>query len=279
MIQQINIPPACPLRPYIKAYQWMGTPAVFDDWVEERILPVPVSGLCFQFGRRLPLLVSHGRREKEVLPASYVLPPNTKPFTIHYLGGVQMLGAVFHPAAFFELFGWSQNEFTDRTVPLEDTDGRQELLVLQEKLEEAEVPEKMAKLLDAYFLQKLKGKREGNPAIKQAMGALAREGGAVQFQTLLKESGVGSRHLRRLFNQYLGMPPRDFLRIYRFYRAYWALLGGRYSSLTTLALDAGYYDQAHFIHDFHHFTGLSPQQLLEREFKIQDKVAWKNGGM
>lgn len=278
MIRQISILPALPLRPYIREYHWIGSDALLNEWMDEDNLPFPSSGLCFQFGRAAPVMITHGDTEREALPAGYVLPPSTERFTVHFRGGQRMLAVIFHLAAFFEFFGWPLHEFSDRTVPLGDTDGRRELLPLQARLKALPQLRQQAEVLDAYFLGRLKKKMASNPTIRQSLDLIAGKRISPGRQELLRETGVSSRHLRRLFNEHLGMPPRAFLRILRFYRAYWALAAGRYDNLTRLALDTGYYDQAHFIHDFHHFTGLSPHQFLEREFKILDKVAWKNGG-
>lgn len=276
MIQQISILPARPLRPYIEEYHWIGNPTVLEDWIEEDNLPMPVSGLCFQFGGGQPIMISHGEVEKEKLPPGYVLPPSTKRFTVHFRGGVQMLAVIFRPAAFFEFFGWPLYEFSDQTVPLSDTEGRVEFRSLQEHLQEKKAPAQQALVLDTYFLQKIKNKKESNPAILHALAEINKKRGIARPRHLLAKSGVGSRQLRRLFNDHLGMPPRDFLRIYRFFSAYWAILSGRFENLTQLALDNGYYDQAHFIHEFQEFTGMSPHQFIKKQFLILDKVAWKN---
>ena len=70
-------------------------------------------------------------------------------------------------------------------------------------------------------------------------------------------TGVSDRQLRRLFNRYLGTSPKTFSRVIRFQRA---LRDGTHPAArgTAYYLDAGYFDQAHFIKDFRQFSGESP---------------------
>lgn len=77
------------------------------------------------------------------------------------------------------------------------------------------------------------------------------------LRRLVKRTGMSERHFRRLFREHMGIPVRTFMRIYRFYRGFWLLQSGKFHSLTEIAHDAGYFDQAHFIRDFREYTGSS----------------------
>ena len=65
---------------------------------------------------------------------------------------------------------------------------------------------------------------------------------------LAQELGRSRRHLAASFREQLGMPPKALARLLRFERAVERLRGG--ADLAELALDCGYYDQAHFNRDF-----------------------------
>ncbi|MEE9452897.1 MAG: helix-turn-helix transcriptional regulator [Paracoccaceae bacterium] len=66
------------------------------------------------------------------------------------------------------------------------------------------------------------------------------------------------RALQRLFRDYLGASPKWVIRRYRLQEAAVALEMGHISSLTTLAMDLGYSDQAHFSRDFKSAVGCKP---------------------
>jgi len=74
---------------------------------------------------------------------------------------------------------------------------------------------------------------------------------------------LGERHLQRLFRQFLGMTPKQFLRLRRFHAALTLLLDDPSQDLISLAMRLGFSDQAHLTREFTRLTGLSPRRLLE----------------
>ena len=78
-------------------------------------------------------------------------------------------------------------------------------------------------------------------------------------------SGLSQRQLSRKFQQELGMSPKEYLRVSRFICSLKHLNNYPLSSLTEVAHQSGYYDQAHFIRDYREFTGYTPGMLLRSE--------------
>ncbi len=76
------------------------------------------------------------------------------------------------------------------------------------------------------------------------------------------ELGVSERHLRRVFHQAIGLGPKAFARLTRFHRALRAAHTSRAASWATIAVAAGYYDQAHLIDEFRAIAGATPRTLL-----------------
>ena len=62
----------------------------------------------------------------------------------------------------------------------------------------------------------------------------------------------------------LGLTPKLFCRVSRFQKVIRTAHAHGDINWTQLALDCGYYDQAHFIHDFQSFAGITPSEYLER---------------
>jgi AraC-like DNA-binding protein len=77
------------------------------------------------------------------------------------------------------------------------------------------------------------------------------------------EFGLSARRFIELFRREVGVSPKTFCRIVRFQGALQRIAVASSPNFVRLALDCGYYDQAHLIHDFKDFTGLTPTAFLE----------------
>ncbi|GAO41263.1 helix-turn-helix domain-containing protein [Flavihumibacter petaseus] len=77
---------------------------------------------------------------------------------------------------------------------------------------------------------------------------------------LANDAFLSQRQFERKFSQLTGMTPVLFSRITRFQLALNQF--GQKRALTDIALDCGYYDQAHFIHDFKRFSGTLPKEYF-----------------
>jgi len=102
-----------------------------------------------------------------------------------------------------------------------------------------------------------------NSEVSYAWRRLVRTGGAVSVRRLAAETGWSDRHLRARFRAEIGLVPKAAARVIRFDRVKRVLhrraAAGEPLCLADLAAGCGYFDQAHFIHDFQAFSGLTPQ--------------------
>lgn len=103
--------------------------------------------------------------------------------------------------------------------------------------------------------------RQPSAAVLGAWSALVASGGRASVGELARDLGWSRRHLTERFTREVGVAPKTYARVVRFDRAreLIATAGGR--SLARVALDAGYYDQAHLNRDFRELAGAPPTQL------------------
>jgi AraC-like DNA-binding protein len=73
---------------------------------------------------------------------------------------------------------------------------------------------------------------------------------------------MSNRQLVRKFGNSIGLSPKEFTRIIKFIGSLNYLKTNRNNNLAEAAHSCGYYDQAHFIHDFKEYSGLTPSQFL-----------------
>ena len=76
-------------------------------------------------------------------------------------------------------------------------------------------------------------------------------------------AGVSSTHLAQRFKELIGVTPKRLARTYRFAATVFAINPAGPVDWADLAAGAGYFDQAHFGHEFRAFTGLTPTRYVE----------------
>ncbi|HKW02865.1 MAG TPA: helix-turn-helix transcriptional regulator, partial [Vicinamibacterales bacterium] len=117
-------------------------------------------------------------------------------------------------------------------------------------------PRAIASALDRALVSRAGRSTDGSPAARAAGLALETRG-LVRVERLAEFVGVSRRQLERAFQQEIGLTPKQLLRVARFQQTLNALRQSR-TGWADLAVSLGYYDQAHFVNDFRHFTGQPP---------------------
>ena len=99
--------------------------------------------------------------------------------------------------------------------------------------------------------------------IQRALTHLRQHHGNANLDWLADQTNLSIRHFRRLTLSLTGLSPKHLARILRFRHARSLKSANPDSTWTTLALNAGYFDQAHFIRDHRALTGHSPTFMSE----------------
>lgn len=85
-------------------------------------------------------------------------------------------------------------------------------------------------------------------------------GGAATVRQLASSMGYSERQLQRIANVAIGFGAKEIIRICRINNV--VKLLDAHCDLSDIALQAGYYDQSHFTHDFKRVCGVTPTQYL-----------------
>lgn len=169
---------------------------------------------------------------------------------------VGVFGVYFHPHAIPLLFDIPANEITDHHIEISDLLGKEGTL-LEEQVFTCTSLAGRIKLISDYLEHRLRARTFKMDGVISAMQHIITQQGQVNMQQLLDEQFLSQRQFERNFKLLTGFPPKYFSRIVRFEscigRAYRADL-----SLTEIALEAGYFDQAHMIREFKEFSGSRP---------------------
>ncbi|HEX8611553.1 MAG TPA: AraC family transcriptional regulator [Telluria sp.] len=180
---------------------------------------------------------------------------------------VRTIAARFKPGAAAHFFAMPLHELADRHPSLGDLwDGaatRQFTDALWSRtLSDADAVATVERLL----LQRLRSAAiTAKPGLADAaVIAIERSHGAVRIDTLAAQLGVSRQHLSSQFRARVGLGAKQFARVCRFRQAsarIRAATDPHQLDWARLALDLGYYDQPHLIHEFRQLSGSTPESF------------------
>jgi AraC-like DNA-binding protein len=165
------------------------------------------------------------------------------------------------PLGAHSLFGLPMDELTNRVVGLDDLLGRgaDELV---DRLWDLSGWEPRFRLLDDLIGRRVEAGRPSSYELFWAWRRLRASGGKASVGGLARELGWSHRRLIARFKEQIGMPPKTVARVLRFERVSGRLRQRAAPSLAELALECGYYDQAHLNRDFRDFAGTTPSAYI-----------------
>lgn len=85
---------------------------------------------------------------------------------------------------------------------------------------------------------------------------------AIRMRDVSDIACLSERQLLRIFDSTIGLSPKQFERIAKLKRMFYILNNNREQSLVRMAIQAGYYDQAHMNHEFMKMTSFSPNTFF-----------------
>jgi AraC-like DNA-binding protein len=225
-------------------------------WHERADGPVRRSELP---GARIVLVISFGPSMDvdERRYTSFVAGLHEAPALTEHAGESHGVEVYFTPLGATRFFGMPMSELTHRVVELEDVIGRQADALAAQLYEAPGWPARLA-LLERTIAARVIEAPPLPTELEWAWRRLLATDGAVPIAALAGELGWSRRHLAARFREQIGLPPKAVARVLRFERAAERLRAG--ADLGRLALECGYYDQAHFNRDFRAFAGVTPTE-------------------
>jgi AraC-like DNA-binding protein len=178
--------------------------------------------------------------------------------TFCYPEDAAVAGIRFRPGMARTFLGLSPVELTDGSAALADLWPRR-ARELERQLDDAKSIQDAMRILVSNVAAP---ESQPNP-VQHAIDALTAANGNADLDFLARQANLSPRQFRRRCLEESGLTPKHLARVLRFrYACQIARAAGRRLDWAVIALDAGYYDQSHFIRDFREFTGRTPMTVL-----------------
>jgi AraC-like DNA-binding protein len=261
-----TFPPSSQLAPFVElcwVLEGSGAGAPF-----EKILPDGCTEMIFHFDGTFNCR-THLR--ETIQPAHFVFGQLTRFIEIKPVANVFTIGVKFKPAGLAPFCKCPQFTLRDEYHDPEN------VLHLPEHLNVAEIkaaatPADKWRLIQQGLESMLS---KANPdrlatvhALSKIIEHLKETQGRMRIVDAAKKHLHTSRDLERKFRELVGLTPKALSTIYRFQRV--MELKDKFSNLTSLACEASYFDQAHFVRDFKRITGTSPKALLRSDTTLTE---------
>jgi len=172
------------------------------------------------------------------------------------------------------LFDFPLTELADSVVEMDAILGN-DFLHLREHLLEQSTPEARFAALESWLLRRMRREAEPHPVVGYALARIHREPHLLTVADIQRKTGFSNKHFIHLFEKYVGVAPKTYLRIIKFQRVLAEIEQTRKIYWTDIAYGCGYYDQAHFIKEFRHFSGLNPSAYLAEKGEFLNYIPVK----
>lgn len=225
-----------------------------DAPIAERILPDGGVHLIFNLGDR-----QRGERGAD-LPCVAV-GPSCRPTRIEMTGALEQVCVRLRLGTAAAVLGVPAGAVKDLGVALDDLWGAAARDTL-ERLHAAPRGAARRAVIGELLRARLRRADPAPGAVQAAVRRIVASAGQVQVRELAAALGLGERRLQQLFQHEVGLSPKETCRLARF-RGLLAR-GRRLRSWGEAAVAAGFYDQAHLVHELRAFTGLTPGELARR---------------
>lgn len=183
----------------------------------------------------------------------------SRPMDVQMRKGAGCMAICFYPGMAYHFFQVPMHVLTDTTVALSEV-WTEMAADLEDKLAGICNNDARVQLVQKYLLQQLASDKK-DLHVAHCLKQVQRSGGLITVNKLTNETGISQRHLSRKFQQYVGLSPKEYLCVCRFIQSLNHLKKYPTLSLTEIAYKSGYYDQAHFNHDYKIYTGHSPGEV------------------
>lgn len=231
---------------------------------KERVLPTGTMELVIDLREyELRVYDGHNHEQFQSFHTALICGAHSEPFVIDTASQASVMGVHFKPGGAFPFIKLPAGELRNAHVSLE-TLWEAKAVELRDRLLEAQTPGARFHLLERTLLTQAARPLAPHPAVAFALNEFQDALHAPTISDVSHRTGLSQRRFIQVFSEEVGITPKRFCRVRRFQEVLHLIKGEQRAEWGEIALECGYFDQAHFIHDFQVFSNLTPTAYLAR---------------
>jgi AraC-like DNA-binding protein len=245
--------PAFPLSRYVD-FIWRATNS---GSLPSRQRVYPNGAMALVVHLRKPTMTFFVDDEPQTIRVPLLAGPYSRSFDVDPSESTEVIGVLFRPGAARMFFPVEAHELRNIDLALSELYPREADRLL-DNLCSATGEHAQFQVVERYLYRKLTKAAPMHPALSYAVDQLSREDAVGSIRTVQLDTGLSHTRFIQLFRENVGLTPKLFHRVRRFSSMLDRIGKGIPVNWAALAVDCGYFDQAHLIRDFHAFAGITP---------------------
>lgn len=195
----------------------------------------------------------------------------TAPITIPSGTDAAMMVVAFKKGRAAPFFPFPMNEIADCVIDADLVWGA-EFGALRERLLDIKEIDQRFRLVEEYLLTMARSRLDASPCVAFAVDEMTTHPDAISIARMNHKIGYSQKHFTDMFRRQVGVVPKTYLKIMRFQKAVKTIDAAATIDWGHIAHECGFYDQAHFINDFKHFSGFTPAKYAEIKINYQNYI-------
>jgi AraC-like DNA-binding protein len=256
--------PSEELQPFVKCYWTLDDP-VNETLTKQRVVPDGCMEMIFHHGDLYRQYFDDGTSVLQ--PRSFIFGQITTYLEIAPTGTSGIIAARFLPEGLAPFLPVSVSALEDKAVDMRALFGDKGK-TLEEGILKATNTKQRLQLIESFLLSLLEQPQTIDTITKACVEAIIGSQGQMDMTELAGQVNINRRNMERRFASVIGISPKQLSKVVRLQATLRMLEQKKFTNLTSLAYENGYYDQAHFIKDFKEFTGISPRLFYVENLKF-----------
>lgn len=265
MIQRKNYPTTDALQDYVDSYGIIEVP---EGQTEPYFSPpIAMSGMIIQIINNNDSMVVKLNGEDFFTDRAVATGQVTTSVHGQIVGHAKSLLVFFKPLGMYQLFGTDMSTLTNTAARLEDFLGQKQSDTLLNALRDSKKDEDQIQVLDEFFLKQVTTAPNVDD-LSEVLDYIHVNNGNVSVAGIEDRFDIRRKTLERNFQKKVGLPPKEYAKIYRFKCLIAILMENPGITWTELSHRAGFYDQSHMSRYVKEYLKVSPNNIVELDMEL-----------
>lgn len=269
MVYQFHIP-RFPLDQFVEVLVYFSDVSLEHNF--DRFLPNGDTEILIDF-HDTPQFIYDNSSLKEIQACQHVWASGlrTEPITIPAGNKSEMMVISFKKGMAASFFPFPMEEIADSVVDADLVWGT-DFGELRERLLGTKDIDLRFRIVEEFLIKEFRSQMAVNPCVAFAVQQMTERPDALNIARMNERIGYSKKHFAEMFRRQVGVTPKSYLKIMRFQKAVKTIDAATNIDWGQISLECGFYDQSHFINDFKHFSGFTPEQYAKIHTNYQNYI-------